>query len=254
MYHGNKYGNQSLRILTTDGDIIEFEGDGLMKVHKPDGTIFAFDYDYSLHRDLRNFRRGQTFKFSDMMNDEFTIQSIEQPFVDKRVIAAKKNVASNDRNTGMLTMLLPGLFAMVREMYMSIHRLAEEPDELSAWLEMLPFPVLYELFENAPAEIRFLLAPVLMGLGITVGGGMLLGQGVNKLRYATRNAQLRYDYRNDSEIDTSEVISTFKDFSKTRTAEQAYVKTKRKYDWVQRMNTLQRNARENEINKEHYSL
>ena len=221
---------QVQRMTAATGEIIEVNGEGVVTVER-NGETFKFRDNMTVEA-LKSFRVGGEVGLPNS-NVQLTISAIEQSFSDdfsdNLGLVEKKKKINNDKDVGQLLSIVPSTLAMISEMATTVNRISENPLEMTAFAQNLPFPVLYELFQNAPEEVRLLLAPMIIGMGGVFVGGRLAGKGVNKLRYVARNLQLRHEFGKEEKIDIADVITSFKGYSKTRTSEQAYLDTQEEY-------------------------
>ena len=218
-----------MKLTTVGGSQVEINEKGEITIDVS-GERISYKGNLTLEL-LRAIRHGELYLPHTTVLE---IKSIEQNFsddlIDKIGMEEKKHVELNDTLTGVAISAIPAFAASVAEAVTTVSRLAQEGEsQVSEFLQSLPFPLLFEVFQNAPEPIRAILVPFLFIGGGIVGGGALLGKGANKLRYFSRSVQLEKEFDNAEGVDINDVMDSFKESSKNRTAVSAYLDTKERF-------------------------
>jgi len=131
---------------------------------------------------------------------------------------------------GVALATMPAMGAILLEVAGTVDKMGRMPEDLylAEWAQRLPFPLLYNIFENASDNVRILVPAGIVAVVGALGAGTLLGKAINKLRYVTRGMQLKHQ-ANQERMDTYRVMDTYREESRENTAKQAYLNTRGEY-------------------------
>ena len=242
--------NQTMKMTTTTGEHITVNLDikrGIAEVITSDANGKLIGRHYlgatidSLQSKMKSGAEIRDARGKKLVIKEVT-QSIPQEIVVKVDKKEKRGQLAWDRTIAYIFTMWPGAAAYVLELQETFYKaktaIGEEAtrqtdvlkEGIRSFLEQLPFPVLYEFFENAPPEVRFLLAPMLVPLGIIFGGGEVIAQTKNKLRYRKFGKELQKHFKGNANVNEFDLKDRYKEHSKAKHAEKAFNHTKEEFE------------------------
>jgi len=230
--------NQTAKFTTVHGSTVIINGDGHTSFIRDKETI-NYHTDLTVEK-LKSLKSGGTLELKydfhqgtkSILQIKDVKQSFSKEFIDSIGITEKNKEKSGDDNIGIASMIIPTAVVTMFEQTATALRMGVESViklEMIESLCNLPFPILYNLFQNLNDETRLYIAPFLAGIGFGIIGGKLVGTGINKLRYISAENKLNKKLKNEHPKIKKVTKDDFKQICKKRTAKQAYIDITEKY-------------------------
>lgn len=227
-----KEGRQAIEVMearTTCGGAVKVHSKGEVVFLPKDSRLSRYSVEGGLTvAFIRRIKKGAVM-VDPRTQTRFIIADITKPFSKEFVQSIgggeKRSQLSRDIRSGLLISSVPTLLVWLAEKFATSARINDSTESVTDLLNSLPFPVLYDLFESAPEPVRLWLAPILLGLGFLIVSGQLVGRSIHKARTPINEVKLRNHFK-DKNVNTANVIGTFREYSEHNTAKQARLNTK----------------------------